>query len=101
MEPDNFAACFEKYATPFLKRQEAHHPGTSEQLLTDYLCLIAKDDLRPCLYIFKTAHTKVIRCLINSTPTSFCNVTIGSVLMIRTENCPDIHFLSQTPYNFH
>ena len=60
MEPDSFADCFEKYATPFLQRQESHYLGISEQLLTDYLCVVAKDDLRPCLYVFKTAHTKVI-----------------------------------------
>lgn len=64
VEPDNFADCFEKYATPFLHRQEGHHLGTSEQLLTDYLCVVARDDLRPCLYVFKTAHTKVICCVL-------------------------------------
>lgn len=60
MKPDNFADSFQKYTTPFLQREEAHHPGTSEQLLTDYLSVLAKDDLRPCLYIFQTAHTKVV-----------------------------------------
>lgn len=57
--PDDFADSFQKYTTPFLQRQEMRHPGTSEKLLTDYLCVLAKNDLRPCLCIFKTAHTKV------------------------------------------
>ena len=60
VEADEFADYFQQYTTPFLLRQEGHHPGTSEQLLTDYLCAVAKNDLRPCLCIFTTAHTEVL-----------------------------------------
>ena len=60
VEVDHFADHFQQYTTPFLQRQEGHHPGTSEQLLTDYLCAVAKHDLGPCLCIFTTAHTEVL-----------------------------------------
>ncbi|XP_065910966.1 NBAS subunit of NRZ tethering complex-like isoform X2 [Dysidea avara] len=58
VDPKEFAGCFEKFASPFLQRQENVSPGSSEKLLAEYLGNLAKDDLQPCLTIIKTAHTE-------------------------------------------
>ncbi|XP_064390924.1 NBAS subunit of NRZ tethering complex-like isoform X2 [Halichondria panicea] len=48
-----FVKIFTECVNPFLSRLSSLHPGVGEQLLTDFLVQLAKNDLEPCLLLFQ------------------------------------------------